>query len=835
LDYYSFIQEVFCSMSVTHSASQSNQSDELRCSQCDAVLVPDATNCGSCGAHIETSSEAAFPEQKALSANGLDQRYHITGLLRSQPTMRLLLAYDTQLCQPVMIRDVIITQLDAESKQQALQAIEEEHAQLQPLNTPYLMSPYDLYSDEQHIYSISRAPAHFSSKSQNLITLGDLLQSGIGLPAEQVAISWICYLCQALDRLHVRQIVMGDLDPQAIILSSNNYEGWPALGIAWLPAILRSQLPHVPATTHFSAPEVLFGEEWTPAVDIYSLGALLYLFLTGSAPEIATQRHRVPSRAPREIDPQISINISAVTMRALAFEHEERYSNVRQVVRELLMPPVQSQNGFRHSEDLENGQGALLAPLQNGLQVLQEKSRRLTGKLRSQTQPLNPSNAPDATYDLPSSEFPPQDYSLADEPTIRMLAILPPSKAQVLTLTAEKEKDEAAPMNSLTHTNNHYQTGEHPKIPDTPRPDKEIVPLQITIEMDESLIPGTYSQENVEEEAVPTERIELVAQEKDVPTERIEPVTHKEDIPTEIFGPADEIPTEQFQTATNSNKTTQQQAVEPQEEEELDEETQHLAPLQAQMKQQAADGEKVEDLEEETQRLPHLSSRALPVPYEDVSHLDTRHLSKQISNLTTSPAPLLPSTPTAPGPDTPIPPELSNGQPDALTSKKLLSPEEAREQSLLKRLQRFFLGEQQHTTTAAALIETPLRIQPAQAYSIRVHLMGRSKQDGERVGLSGMLEGELVHIEVRSALPHRYAYIVQRAQVRLPAAGYAAEVTIPMRPLPNEMDGRRERLYVHFLDDRRYPLYEKPFTIEIYVSHLVQAGREGHNVLPIPI
>jgi hypothetical protein len=36
------------------------------------------------------------------------------------------------------------------------------------------------------------------------------------------------------------------------------------------------------------------------------------------------------------------------------------------------------------------------------------------------------------------------------------------------------------------------------------------------------------------------------------------------------------------------------------------------------------------------------------------------------------------------------------------------------------------------------------------------------------------------------------------------------------------------------MDNRRNPLYEKPFALEVFVSHLVQPGREGHQALPIP-
>jgi len=159
----------------------------------------------------------------------------------------------------------------------------------------------------------------------------------------------------------------------------------------------------------------------------------------------------------------------------------------------------------------------------------------------------------------------------------------------------------------------------------------------------------------------------------------------------------------------------------------------------------------------------------------------------------------------------------------------------ANAEKLLKLLRHFILGQQQHNTSAAALIETPLRIQPNQNYTIRIQIMGRDTAREKGVGLSGITQDEYVHIEVRSALYHKYAYIVQQADIRLPGQGFAAAVTIPMKPLSDGPSGRRERLHVYFMDEQRNPLYEKPFAIEIFISPLVQPGREGHNVLPIPL
>jgi hypothetical protein len=157
--------------------------------------------------------------------------------------------------------------------------------------------------------------------------------------------------------------------------------------------------------------------------------------------------------------------------------------------------------------------------------------------------------------------------------------------------------------------------------------------------------------------------------------------------------------------------------------------------------------------------------------------------------------------------------------------------------SFLQRVQRFILGEQKHTTMAAALIETPMRIQPTQSYAMRIQIIGRDqlKDETQTGGLTALACGDIVHIEVRLALYQSYAYMVQQADVAMPASGYAAEVTVPMHPLSTGPASRRERLHIFFMDKERNPLYEKPFVIELFVSPLVQLGSEGHNVLSIPI
>ncbi len=127
-------------------------------------------------------------------------------------------------------------------------------------------------------------------------------------------------------------------------------------------------------------------------------------------------------------------------------------------------------------------------------------------------------------------------------------------------------------------------------------------------------------------------------------------------------------------------------------------------------------------------------------------------------------------------------------------------------------------------------------------YTLRLNIMGReqpdpdtrAREEGRVLGLSALAHGDTLLIEVRSVLQQSYAYIVQQARVTIPAQGYVAEVVIPMQPLSSTPTGRRDRLHIYFMDEHRHPLYEKPFAVEVFVSHHVKRGDEGHYVLNIP-
>ena len=161
--------------------------------------------------------------------------------------------------------------------------------------------------------------------------------------------------------------------------------------------------------------------------------------------------------------------------------------------------------------------------------------------------------------------------------------------------------------------------------------------------------------------------------------------------------------------------------------------------------------------------------------------------------------------------------------------------------SWIDQLKHIVLGEQQHVVAAAAIVETPLRVLPALRYTMVTAMIAAVVAAAVPWGIP-LVFGRafepavaLVWVLLPGYIAQSYAYIVQQANVTIPAEGYAAEVVIPMQPLANTPTGRRDRLHIFFLDENRQPLYEKPFVVEIFVSPHVKRGNEGHHVLTIPV
>ncbi len=343
-------------MNISELSSHRGLTGDPTCPRCNTPLLPNATFCSSCGERLDKKKDLSslLQEEQDITA-----RYRITSLLRRRPCVNLYLALDNQQAglgqqRMVAIRDIDVASLVGEARTPAIEIVQQEYDLLRHLHLPYVMPVVDLRYSQGQLFTVAAFAGGTGPGStgqytqytqytniQRLYSLQDFLQSGQGLPSEQQTLKWIWQLCRALDGLHNHQIVVGELDPYTVILNDDNDQAEPALMISWLLPQLRGLLPLSEASmtpmSYFSAPEALQGQA-EPLSDIYSLGATLYLLLTGSPPGESMLRTRKRLRAPNELNSRISLHVNDCVMKALSIEPSERFQSAREMAEALYNP-----------------------------------------------------------------------------------------------------------------------------------------------------------------------------------------------------------------------------------------------------------------------------------------------------------------------------------------------------------------------------------------------------------------------------------------------------------------------------------------------------------------
>lgn len=148
----------------------------------------------------------------------------------------------------------------------------------------------------------------------------------------RAAYNLAAHVCKALNALHPDEFY-GALRPSVVWVSKAGRVKITDAGIG--RAFVESQQwRKLPASEQgFLAPEVRNGGEITARADIYGLGALLYVMLTGRCPG---ENPTAPSKLHSEANPAVD----SLIMRCLARNSEERFSSAVEVI-EAMLPLVQ--------------------------------------------------------------------------------------------------------------------------------------------------------------------------------------------------------------------------------------------------------------------------------------------------------------------------------------------------------------------------------------------------------------------------------------------------------------------------------------------------------------
>jgi eukaryotic-like serine/threonine-protein kinase len=308
------------------------------CPVCGAANEDAHTHCFACGQFLATGMESREAQHEAL----LHERYQLGAALGSGGFSAVYRARDLQTGREVAIKQVTLHGLSAEETIEATDTFNRELSLLSALRHPQVPRIYDHFNDRDHWYLV----LEYLEGTTLETYLKTRAAQGKPLQIDE-ALAIALQLCTVLEYLHTRQppVIFRDLKPGNIIRSPGGTLCLIDFGIArhFRPGQPRDTQPL--GSPGYAAPEQYGREQTTPQTDIYSLGALLHVLLSGQDPA-EQPRGLVPLRLDLGV---FGTELAALTQRMLSPYPSERPASVREVTTalEAIRRQLVSQQGAR--------------------------------------------------------------------------------------------------------------------------------------------------------------------------------------------------------------------------------------------------------------------------------------------------------------------------------------------------------------------------------------------------------------------------------------------------------------------------------------------------------
>jgi len=149
---------------------------------------------------------------------------------------------------------------------------------MKSVNHPNIVHLEEVYEDEQFIHLVLEF-VEGGELFDKIVRVGHLTEAQAGNIVRQVV--------SALQYLHSSNIIHRDLKPENILSRGNNVDSILVADFGFARSLANVDLEQVLTqcgSLHYTAPEILLNRPYGPPADMWSVGVVLYVLLTGCFP-----------------------------------------------------------------------------------------------------------------------------------------------------------------------------------------------------------------------------------------------------------------------------------------------------------------------------------------------------------------------------------------------------------------------------------------------------------------------------------------------------------------------------------------------------------------------
>jgi serine/threonine protein kinase/Flp pilus assembly protein TadD len=320
-------------LDILSSAKSKGKTMSIKCPKCQTENPETQKFCGECATPLRPSKEAEVtetieaPKEELTRGSTLAHRYEIIEELGKGGMGRVYRVEDTKLKQEVALK---LIKPEISSDKKTIERFRNELKIARTIRHKNVCGMFDLGEAEGTRFITMEYVSGEDLKS--------FIRRAAPLSTSRT-ISIAKQVCEGLSEAHRRGVVHRDLKPSNIMIDKDGNVRIMDFGIARsLEEKGITGAGVMIGTPEYMSPEQVEGKEVDQRTDIYSLGVILYEMLTGRVPfegdtalSIAVKHKTEKPKDPRELNTQISEDISLIILKCLEKDKDKRYQSAGEV------------------------------------------------------------------------------------------------------------------------------------------------------------------------------------------------------------------------------------------------------------------------------------------------------------------------------------------------------------------------------------------------------------------------------------------------------------------------------------------------------------------------